>query len=279
MKVTLLVEDSAREGFSAAHGLSLFIEHGGKNYLLDAGAGKEFAENAEKLGVDLASVDVAFLSHAHYDHSDGFPRFFELNNHAPLYLQHACEKNNCYAIHDGEQIQAGFTPELLSKYNERLRFVEGFKDLGNGVYICPHTKAGLAKRGKECDLYLKEDDEFTPDYFPHEQSVVFVDDDKLYVFNSCSHGGVDVIIEEVLELFPGKEIAAYFGGFHLITVDGIDTCAYSKDQVEAFAKRIMAATDAIFYSGHCTGTIAEKWLQESMGERFRKISAGDVRFP
>lgn len=35
------------------------------------------------------------------------------------------------------------------------------------------------------------------------------------IFNSCSHGGADTIINEVKATYPGREIRALIGGFHI----------------------------------------------------------------
>ena len=56
MKVTVLVENSLAEGAAQVrpeYGLCLFIEHRGKNILLDTGSSGLFAQNAEALGIDL----------------------------------------------------------------------------------------------------------------------------------------------------------------------------------------------------------------------------------
>jgi 7,8-dihydropterin-6-yl-methyl-4-(beta-D-ribofuranosyl)aminobenzene 5'-phosphate synthase len=38
------------------------------------------------LNVDISSVDVAILSHGHYDHGGGALHFLELNKTSPLYI-------------------------------------------------------------------------------------------------------------------------------------------------------------------------------------------------
>ena len=79
MKITVLIENRASGELCCEHGLSIYIEHYGKNYLLDTGASNTFMKNARKMQISLADVDAAFLSHAHYDHSGGYGGFFEEN--------------------------------------------------------------------------------------------------------------------------------------------------------------------------------------------------------
>ena len=66
--VTLMENTTCREDLCCEHGLSLYLETGDHKILFDAGQSGAFAENAEKLGVNLQNVDFAVLSHGHYDH-------------------------------------------------------------------------------------------------------------------------------------------------------------------------------------------------------------------
>ena len=87
MKFLTLMENTAcREDLCAGHGLSLYIETTKHKILFDMGPSGAFAENAEALGVDLKQVDVAFLSHGHFDHSGGMEAFLKGNETAPVYL-------------------------------------------------------------------------------------------------------------------------------------------------------------------------------------------------
>ena len=76
-------------GIMGKSGLSMLIETGSTTILFDTGATGVFADNAAVLGLDLASVDVAVLSHHHFDHGGGLRRFLELNPTAPVMLREA----------------------------------------------------------------------------------------------------------------------------------------------------------------------------------------------
>ena len=76
MRITTLMENTAaHERCVGEFGLSFLIEVNGRCVLFDAGQSASTVRNAEALGIDLAQVDTAVLSHGHYDHADGFPAF------------------------------------------------------------------------------------------------------------------------------------------------------------------------------------------------------------
>ena len=64
-------------------------------------------------------------------------------------------------------------------------------------------------------MFQKIENGWKPDNFCHEQSLVIEAEDGLVIFNSCSHGGVVNIINEVKAAYPTKKIKALVGGFHI----------------------------------------------------------------
>lgn len=94
MKVTVLIENSPgpRADLVAEFGLSLYIETGTLRILMDTGTSGRFAENAERLGVDLGGVTHAVLSHGHYDHGGGLEAFFTRNTHAKLFARRGADQ-------------------------------------------------------------------------------------------------------------------------------------------------------------------------------------------
>lgn len=284
MIVKVLAENSAQDGFCAEHGLCLYMEHKGKKYLIDSGASGVFSKNASRLNVDLNAIDAAFLSHAHYDHSGGYDTFFEQNKNAKVYLQRSALGRMYYKVTDEGKKYIGIPKGLLEKYADRFEYIDGtanmseghFEGIGDeGIYIVAHSLPGIIKRAEHTHMCVAVGDGFAYDDFKHEQTVVFEEDDGLVCFNSCSHSGVDIVIKEVKNAFPDKPIKAYVGGFHLMGASGADSCGYLMEEVTTLAGELMTLTDATFYSGHCTGTIAFKWLKDVMKDRLIAISSGN----
>ena len=68
------MDDTGSENLAlrAEHGLSYWVEAGGRRFLFDCGQGAATMANARRLGADLASADFTICSHSHYDHAAGF---------------------------------------------------------------------------------------------------------------------------------------------------------------------------------------------------------------
>lgn len=276
MIVKVLVENTAGEGLAAEHGLCLYVDYKDKSYLIDSGSSALFAENADKMGVLLEKINTAFLSHAHYDHSSGYPEFFKRNKNAKVYLQEASKYSFYYKIVGPIKKYIGIPEGMLDEYKGRFEYVDGYKKIDEGIYIIPHSSDGILERAKHTHMCAVINNKVQFDDFKHEQTIVFEEDDGLVCFNSCSHSGVDIVIEEVKKAFPGKKIKAYIGGFHMMGITGASSCSYSKEEVQSVAKVIAMECDAKFYSGHCTGIVAYDWLAEILGDRLEAFQSGKI---
>ncbi len=87
LKITVLIEDTTNYELETENGLSIYIEYNDKKILFDAGRENLFAKNAELMIINLSEIDFGILSHAHCNHSDGFPEFFLWNENAPVYAR------------------------------------------------------------------------------------------------------------------------------------------------------------------------------------------------
>lgn len=264
MKITVLMENTAPCSLAAEHGLSFHIQYRGHSILLDAGSSGKFADNARALGVDLAKVEWAALSHGHYDHADGFRRFFAENEAAPVYLRPAAGKS-WFSTSQGSPRFIGVHRDIVQ--SPRFVPVEGLFSPTQGAWLVPETVRGGPFANRETHLLEKiGPDRFVPDDFSHEQSLVLETDRGLVLFNSCSHGGIVNIVRGVLDQFPGRQVYAALGGLHLIDPDG--------DYVTAVADQLAQLGVERLYTGHCTGAAAFALLRERLGERLFALTTG-----
>ena len=87
MIIKTLVENTSKTGeLKSEHGLSLYIETKKHKLLFDTGSSELYSVNAAKMGVDLAKVDIAVISHGHYDHGGGLETFLKINKKAKIYM-------------------------------------------------------------------------------------------------------------------------------------------------------------------------------------------------
>lgn len=268
MKITVLADNTDGTELKGEWGLSFYIEYKDKVVLLDAGLSGLFAENADKMGLDLNRVDYAVLSHAHDDHANGLDTFFGRNDHAPLYVAGECAEN-CYDLVDGQYKYAGIPRGILERHAGRIIRAEKDMMITDGIRLLGHTTPGLAEKGLVENMFLEQEDHsFIPDDFRHEQSLIFETDEGVAVFNSCSHAGADVIIKEAMEAYPGRRIVAMIGGFHLFNKD--------ENYIREFAGRVRETGADCIYTGHCTGREAFGILKAELGDIVRPFRTGLV---
>lgn len=252
MKLWALMENTALEGFAAEHGLSLYIEALGRRILFDMGQSGAFADNAEKLGIDLSKVDLAVISHGHYDHGGGLERFLQCNQAAPVYLsRHAFEPHFNAA---GKDI--GLDPALAG--HPRLRFVEERAELAPGLtLVCCKKETPLLPieaYGLTCGD--------APEDFRHELYLQIKEPEQIALISGCSHRG----IVNIAQRFRPDVLV---GGFHFKSVDPDDS-----KLLEA-AGRLMGY-GTVYYTGHCTGQAQFAAMKAVMGERLHHFHSGSI---
>lgn len=233
MKIITLSENTTQKELNTEHGLSLYIEANGKKILFDFGASELFCHNAKALGVDLAKVDFAILSHGHNDHGGGIKAFLELNTHAPIYVSSHAFQPHYNA--KGEYI--GLEPSLQN--HPRLVFVENQLEINTGLTVFNCNSRPLTAPLNHCGHTKIQNGLSAPEDYDHEQYLLIEESNNRILFSGCSHKGIVNIMEWV-------KPTHLIGGFH-----------FSKfplnEELQGQAKAL-DAYGAKYYTCHCTGT-------------------------
>lgn len=257
MKITALLENTTeREDMQTEHGLSLYIETGTHKILFDMGQSNLFAKNAETLGIDLSGVDIAVLSHGHYDHGGGLQTFLKLNQKAPVYINRFAFEPHFNA----SDKYIGLDPDSETTLVEQNRM----HITGETCLLAPGlTLFSCNERTRSCDLgsfglTVLAGNSHVPDDFRHEQYLLIEEHGKKVLISGCSHKG----IQNIMEWFAPDVLV---GGFHFMKLEPGEVLDTAAKDLNKYSTR--------YFTGHCTGEEQFAYLKERM-ERLEYLSCG-----
>jgi 7,8-dihydropterin-6-yl-methyl-4-(beta-D-ribofuranosyl)aminobenzene 5'-phosphate synthase len=279
MKITVLIENSEaqdRPDLEAEFGLSLHIEIQGSRVLFDTGSSGAFVRNARRMGIDLADVDCAVLSHHHFDHGGGLAAFLEHNRRAAIYLKHPVDGDPYARVLGLVSRYIGIDNDLLKSHAARLMFVDRVTEIAPGIKLFPDIDRTHPSPEGNRYLYLRKPGGWERDTFDHELILAAEEADGVVVLTGCSHSGILNMIKTVSDRFPGRPIKAVTGGFHLLGIPPFGLRGPSKRKIAAMGREMLAYRSARYFTGHCTGRRAFGVLKEVMAERLAPISTGTV---
>ncbi len=254
MRITVLAENTTRTpALEAEHGLSLYVETAGHRILFDMGQSDLFARNAAALGVDLQAVDIAVLSHGHYDHGGGLAHFLEINKTAPVNVH-----RTAFGAHYNGEKYIGLDTAL--QRHPRLAFTGGEYPLAAGLTLYDADGCPVSFHDGDGGLTRWENGRVFADDFCHEQYLLIEEDGRRVLISGCSHRG----IRNIVSRFAPDVVV---GGFH-----------YSKfpldDTLGSYAA-YLSGYDTAYYTCHCTGEAQCEYMKQWM-PRLQYIATGDT---
>lgn len=264
---TLVEETAAAPKFGCEHGLSFYIETETEHLLFDLGQSELFLRNAHTLGLDLACVDRAFLSHGHYDHGGGLSAFLRENDHAPVYVHPRAFEPHFSRKPEGVR-PIGLDPALAC----HPRVVP----TGDVYEVSPDLLLFSDVTGTDClsaggkNLLEQVGETYVPDTFAHEQSLIVWGNGKCILFTGCAHRGVVNLVQRAAE-HAGRMPDVVVGGMHLYSPS--QKKSEPDDLIRAVGARL-EKTGARYLTGHCTGQHAYTLLHDMLGDQIGYLPAG-----
>ncbi len=256
MKLTVLSEARALEGFGTEHGLSYLIEADGKKILFDTGASDLFRKNAGKLGIDLEEVDLVVLSHGHFDHGDGLAFIRD----KPLVCHPGCFRERFRKSGLSSIGLALSKAEVESRM--RLETTRKPRKLTAGLWFLGEIPRENDFEATRTNYVLEGGRE---DFITDDSGLAYATGDRLVVISGCAHSGICNIISYAGRVTGAEQVEAVVGGFHLSRLDHRTDRTISCMK-ELGIKRVMPS--------HCTMEPALGAFRKVFGDH--PVRAGDT---
>jgi 7,8-dihydropterin-6-yl-methyl-4-(beta-D-ribofuranosyl)aminobenzene 5'-phosphate synthase len=273
-----------KNGLKHHFGFSTVVEYKGKTILFDAGTdARIFEGNLKSLKIDLRKVDVAVVSHGHYDHIGGFDYLLAVNPKVKIYLPNdflSLGAPTRFPFRETEPDVAKTLPKEMQYFGGE-RGVEGMvtvptgrfwrynaeyltepKEVLPGVTVIPTTS-------KLMGTFIKYPPfENNPQFVGMpELSVSFATESGEVILSGCSHSTIETIVQETQKVRKGK-IHLVVGGFHLIP--------YGRDYIEGLAKRMKEEYEVESVApAHCSGHLGFSIFQKVFGAKYRFFGLGE----
>ncbi len=267
---TLLENTAISSNYKTKHGLSLHIQTNEHKILFDLGPDDTFIENAKKLNIDIAEVDIVIISHGHRDHGGGLESFLKENSTAKIYINKNAFEPYYNTLLNLMKYYIGLNKEF--KDNDRIILTDDDYIIDDKLRLFSNVSGSKFIPSSNKDLLMKEGDNYLQDDFKHEQNLIIKENNKNILISGCSHCGVVNIIERGEELIKGK-FNIQIGGLHLY--NPISKKEEDLEFIKALGKNLNDR-NINYYTCHCTGLKSFNNLKEIMGIKINYLSTGKI---
>jgi 7,8-dihydropterin-6-yl-methyl-4-(beta-D-ribofuranosyl)aminobenzene 5'-phosphate synthase len=277
--LSILAEDTIEfdTPFEGRFGLSVLLElragDSEKHVLFDTNTSAQaILHNLEIMGKSLERVSTVYLSHCHYDHTDGLPGILEALGRPVPVLAHPEVFRPCFEINPDGIRHIGIVGHSRSDLESRgavftltrdpVNLMAGVVSTGEIERLTPFEELE--------DLYTISNGSVVQDHERDDSALILNLEQGLVVLTGCCHAGIVNTLTHARRITGVERVYAVMGGLHLIGANEEKT----RQSVKALQE-----VDWVF-AGHCTGFDGLRRIGQAIGDRLRPIHTGtQIRLP
>lgn len=277
--ISILAEDTIcfDTPFLGRFGLSMLLElvagSNKKNILYDTNSAAEpILHNLNILEKSIDDVSTIFLSHCHYDHTDGLAGILDAIDRPIPVLAHPEVFRPCFEINPDGIRHIGIVGQDRSSFEQKgatFTLTSAPLNLMTGV-----TSTGEVERVTSFevleDLYTIIDGKTVQDHESDDSALVLNFEEGLVIITGCCHAGIVNTMNHARKITGVDKVHAVVGGLHLIDASE-----------EKITKSVEALSEVDWvFAGHCTGFDGLQRIAKVMGDRFAHFHTGSIiQFP
>jgi 7,8-dihydropterin-6-yl-methyl-4-(beta-D-ribofuranosyl)aminobenzene 5'-phosphate synthase len=163
----------------------------------------------------------------------------------------------------------GLSRDQLSQY-VKLQLNAAPTQILPGVWTTGEITDRSQFEGRGQQHFIHDKQDWVPDPYQDDLSLVLESGDGLVVVCGCCHAGLLNTLAHIKQIFQ-KRITAVIGGTHLVSASS-DTLKLAIDVLKADDNGAAIK----FYPNHCTGEHAYIALANAFGDRVQPCPAGTV---
>ncbi len=274
---SLMKDGVRRKPLLAEHGLSFFIEvFSGEEHhaiIMDFGVSPNaMPNNIDALGVDMARVEAAFLSHGHPDHIGALREILGFLPHPiEVYLHPlALSQNRIHVFPDGREV---LIPTLqreaidpsgcpIVEISEPHLLASGLIGTLTNIPRKSAFEKGMPTAHFKIDGKITKDD-----IFDDQGLVVNIKGKGLVVIAGCGHAGIINTINFARQITGVEKIYAVVGGFHLTGPEFEPIIDITIESMKQYSPEVIIPC-------HCTGWKAINLFEKAFPDQFALNSVG-----
>jgi len=279
VSIYTIIEDYAGYDtpFYAQHGICFLLEIVSKEIkkriLFDTGQSAEpVLYNMKILGIDPKTIDMIFLSHCHYDHTQGLVGILKeiKKTDIPIVADPEIFRSNFVLSPSKRQIGMleENTRENIEKNGGKLVLASDPFQLMNGVLSTGEIRNRIEFEEESTEFYTLKNQKVCKDNMSDDMSLIIRLSGGIVVVSGCSHAGIVSITSKARKLTRNSEIKAIIGGFHLIDAE--------EEKIDRTISELKRMNVQKIFTGHCTGLKAECAFQKVWKDKFEKLYSGKI---
>lgn len=278
LKITVLAEDSVQyeSPLLGQHGISFLLEAKKQDVcrriLVDVGQNSSaLLHNMSLLGIQPSAIDALFLTHCHYDHTQGTvevlkavgKKGFPVVAHPDTFRLHFIKDpylRQVGIMHEDSRPKIEEAGGLLFLTTDSFPFLPGLMTTGEVRRQTESEEVGIPR-------FTLADGRMVQDRMMDDISLVAQIQDKgIVIVTGCSHAGIVNIVTHSVDLTGENRIAAILGGFHLVSA--------SEERIQKTAEALSQFDITRICAGHCTGFKAQAAFFQAFKDCFMPLQTG-----